>query len=71
MTQTTTISLAHLDELRYTAQAYLDATVTKCDSPEIRATRSALVKALVIPNLACDVLKSQIAVQVTTRENDV
>lgn len=66
MSSSFNISMAHLDELVQAAKAYLDATITKCDSPDIRQARTNLVKAIVIPNLELDAIKKSIKIDVTT-----
>jgi hypothetical protein len=63
------VSLASLDELVQAAHAYLAATITKCDAPEIRQARTALIKALVEPDMVCHQIKKNIHVVVKSPED--
>lgn len=67
MSSSSSISMAYLDELVQAARAYLDATITKCDSPDIRQARTNLIKAIVAPELELDAIKKSIKIDVTTR----
>lgn len=71
MSSTSTIALHHLDELVHAAKLYLDATVTKCDSPEIRFARTALIKATVVPSIELELIKKSVKVCVDVRESVV
>lgn len=65
------LSLAQLDAFLQATKAYLDATVAKCDSPEIRAARSALIKTSIPIDVECYVAKMSVEVAITTDETVV
>jgi hypothetical protein len=65
------LSLAQLDAFLQATKAYLDATVTKCDSPEIRAARSALIKTSIPVEVECHVAKMSVDIAITTSETVV
>jgi hypothetical protein len=62
------LTLAELDALVQASQDYLAATITKCDSPEIREARTALIRAIVPAEIQCMIAKA--CVEITIKPNE-
>jgi hypothetical protein len=65
------LSLAQLDAFLQATKAYLDATVTKCDSPEIREARSAVIKTSIPVDVECHVAKMSVEIAIVADETVV
>ena len=63
-----TLTLAELDALVQAIKGYLEATIIKCDSPELREARSALVRATVPADVQCCIAKA--CVEITIKANE-
>lgn len=63
-----TLTLAELDALVQASQDYLAATITKCDSPEIREARTALIRAIIPAEVQCMIAKA--CVEITIKANE-
>ena len=60
-----TLSMHHLDKLVQAVKMYLELTLGKCDSPELREARSQLVRCTVLPDVILESIKKSIDISVT------
>lgn len=58
------LTLLELDTLMQATKDYLAATVTKCDSPQIREARSTLVKACIPIDVEILVAKAVVGIDI-------
>jgi len=71
MTMQYTITLAELDALVHASQDYLAATIIKCDSPEIREARTALIRAIIPADVQCMIAKACVEITIKADETVV
>lgn len=71
MTMQYKLTLAELDALVQASQDYLAATITKCDSPEIREARTALIRAIIPADIQCMIAKACVEITIKDKETVV